>query len=105
MIIIIFGREIRKGCCLSPSLLNFYSKCPTKEDLEEFGDFKIVGKVLCTTKYTDGLELLAKEETMLQVMKEELIETGRCYGVEMNVGRTKEMRIPTQPSPILITAE
>jgi hypothetical protein len=62
---------------LSLSLLNFYSGCPTKEDLEVPEDFKIGGKVMCTTKYTDGLVLLAKEETMLQDTKDEFIETGR----------------------------
>ena len=91
MIIVKFGREVRKGCCLSPTLLNFYSECPTREDLEVSGDFKIVGKVMCTTKYTDGLVLLAKEETVLQGTKDELIETGGCCGVEKNVERTKVM--------------
>jgi hypothetical protein len=94
MIIVKSGRKVRKGYCLSPTLLNFYSECPTKEHPEGSGDFKIVGKVMCTTKYTDGLVLLAKEETVLQGTKDELIETGGCYGVEMNVERTKEMRIP-----------
>jgi len=59
--------------------------------LEVSGDFKIVGKVMCTTKYTDGLVLLAKEETVLQGTKDELIETGGCCGVEKNVERTKVM--------------
>ena len=105
MIIVKFGREVIKGCYLSPSLLNFYSECPTKEDLDRFGDFRIVGKVMCTAKCTDGLVLLAKEETVLQGVKGELIETGRCYGVKINVERTKEITIPTQPSPIQITKE
>ena len=46
---------------------------------------------MCTTKYTDGLVLLAKEETVLQGTKDELIETGGCCGVEKNVERTKVM--------------
>jgi len=33
--------------------------------------------------------LLAKEETVLQGMVERLIDTGRCCGVEMNVGGIK----------------
>jgi len=35
----------------------------------------------------------AKEEKVLQDMIDKLIETGRCYGMEMNVERTKVMRI------------
>jgi hypothetical protein len=36
-------------------------------------------------KYADDLVLLAKEEKVLQDMIDKLIETGRCYGMEMNV--------------------
>jgi hypothetical protein len=35
------------------------------------------------------LVLLAKEEKVLQDMIDELIETGRCYGMEMNVEKQK----------------
>jgi hypothetical protein len=33
--------------------------------------------------------LLAKEETALQGMIDSLTETGRCYGVEMNVEKLR----------------
>ena len=41
-------------------------------------------------KYADDLVLMAKEETVLQGMIDKLIETGRCYGMEMNVGERKK---------------
>jgi len=31
-----------------------------------------------------------------------LIEIGKCYGMEMNVEKTKVMRISRQPSPVTI---
>jgi len=31
---------VRRGCCLSPILFNFYSEYLTKKALEKFGDFK-----------------------------------------------------------------
>jgi hypothetical protein len=37
--------------------------------------------------------LLAKEEMVLQDMIDKLIEIERCYGIEMNVEKTKVMRI------------
>jgi len=37
----------------------------------------------------DGLVLMAKEETVLQGMIDKLTEIGRCYGMEMNVGKNK----------------
>jgi hypothetical protein len=53
-------------------------------------------------KYTDGLVLMAKEETLLQGMSDRLIEIGRCYGMEINVEKTKVMRISRQPTPVTI---
>jgi hypothetical protein len=53
----------------------------------------------------DGLRLMAKEETVLQGMIDKLIETGRYYGMEINVEKTKVMRISRQPSPITITID
>jgi hypothetical protein len=35
-------------------------------------------------------------------MTDKLIEIGRCYGIEINVEKTKVMRIPRQPSPVKI---
>jgi len=83
------GRGVRRGRCLSPILFNLYSECLAKEALEELGDFKIGGKIINTVKFADDLELLAKEEKVLQDMIDELIEIGGRYGMEMNVGKQK----------------
>ena len=53
-------------------------------------------------KYADDLVLLAKEEKALQDMIDKLIEIGRCYGKEMNVEKTKVMRISRQPLQVKI---
>jgi len=42
---------------------------------------------------------------VLQGMIDKLIETGRYFGMEINVGKTKVMRISRQPSLITITIE
>ena len=39
---------------------------------------------------------------MLQDMIDKLIEIGRCYEMEMNVEKTKVMRISRQPFPVQI---
>jgi hypothetical protein len=36
---------------------------------------------------SDNLVLLAKEQMALQGMNDKLNEIGRCYGMEMNVGK------------------
>ena len=74
---------------LSPILFNLYSECLTKEVVEGFGDFKIGRQIIHTVKYADELVLLATEEKVLQDMTDKLIETGRRYGMEMNVEKTK----------------
>ena len=53
-------------------------------------------------KYAGDLVLLAKEENVLQKMIDKLIEIGGCYGMEMNVEKTKVMRISRQPFPVKI---
>jgi hypothetical protein len=60
------------------------------------GDFKIGVQIIHTVKYADNLVLLAKEEKVLQDMNDKLIEIGRCYGMEMNVEKTKVMKISRQ---------
>jgi hypothetical protein len=65
-----------------------------------FGDFKIGGQIIHTVKYADDLVLLAEEEKVLQDMIDKLIEIGRCYGMEINVEKTKVMGISRQLSPV-----
>ena len=57
--------------------------------MEVLGDFKIGGQIIHTVKYADDLELLAKEEKVLQDIIDKLIEIGRCYGMEINVEKNK----------------
>ena len=75
---------------MSTILFNLYSECLTKEALEVFGDFEIGGHIIHTVIYADDLVLLAKEEKVLQDMIDKLIETGRCYGMEINVEKQKK---------------
>jgi hypothetical protein len=55
------GREVRKGCCLSPILFKVYSDYLTKETLEGFGDFKRGRQIIRTVKYAYDLVLSAEE--------------------------------------------
>jgi hypothetical protein len=82
-----------------------YSEYLANKALEGFGDFRIEGQVICTEKYAEVLVLLAMEEAVLQGMIDRLIETGRRYGLEMNVKESKVMRISRQPSLIQIRVD
>jgi hypothetical protein len=83
-------------------LFNLYSECLTKEALDGLGDFNIGGKMSPTVKYADELEIMAKEETVLQGMIDKLVEIGRRYGMEMNVDQTKVMEVSRKQSPVTI---
>ena len=78
---------------MSASLFNSYSECLTKEALDGLGDINIGGQIIQNVKYADDPVLMAEEETVLQGMIDKLIETGRYYDMEMNVEKTKVMRI------------
>ena len=45
--------------------------------LDGHGDLNIGGQIIEIVKYADDLVLMAKEEAVLQVMIDKLIETGR----------------------------
>jgi hypothetical protein len=53
-------------------------------------------------KYGDDLVLLAEEKAVLQGMIERLIEISSCYGMEINVEKSKVMRSSMQPSTVQI---
>ena len=75
------------------------------EALDGLGDFNIGRQIIQTVEHADDLVLMAKEETVLQGMPDKLIETGRYYGMEMNVENRKVMGISRQPSPVTITID
>jgi hypothetical protein len=52
------------------------------------------------TNNADERVLLVQEETVLQDIKDRLNEFGRCYGMEIIMGKRKVKRISRQPYPV-----
>ena len=76
------GKGIRWWHCLSPILCNSCSDGSVSR-------LQNRTQVIRTVKYADDLMLLAKEEMVLQAFIKRLFETGRRYGMEMNVDKLK----------------
>ena len=96
------GRGVRQGCCISPILFNLYGEWLAKEALDGVGDFMIGGRVINTIKYADDLVLLAKNEETLQAMMDRMVETGKSYGMDINIDKSKVMRISKRDKPLRI---
>ena len=58
--------------------------------------------LMCYTLFTYLIRKYVNTETVLQDMIDKLIEIERCYGKEMNLDKTKVMRISRQPFPVKI---
>jgi hypothetical protein len=65
----------------------------TKEILEGFGDCKLGGQIIRIAKYAHDLVLLAKEKTVLLGIIDKLNESGRYYGMKMNVEEKTKLMI------------
>jgi hypothetical protein len=73
----------------------------TKQVLEGVGHCNLGGKVIYNAKYAHDLELLAKEKTVLEGITDKLNETGRCYGMEMNVEKKRNKQVLSTIVPML----
>ena len=61
---------------------------PYQGSSRRFRDFRTGERVINTVQYSDEHVLQAKEGTVLQGVIDRIIETERCYGIEMNMEET-----------------
>ena len=64
-----------------------------KEALAEVGDFKIGGKIINKVRFTDDMAIIAKTQEELQDMVNRLVDTGRKYGMEINIDKSQVTRV------------
>ena len=88
------SRGVRQGCPLSSLLFNIYVDRIVKEALEESNlGIRVGGNHVPTLRYADDTVLIEKDEVGLQSLIEKVDRVGQKYGMRINAGKTKVMRI------------
>ena len=63
------------------------------EALTEVGDFKIGGRIVNKVRFADDTAIIAKTQEELQDMVNRLVDTGRKYGMDINIDKSQVMRV------------
>ncbi|GFR82930.1 endonuclease-reverse transcriptase [Elysia marginata] len=92
-------RGVRKGCVLSPSLINLYSEYLLQEAISEKSGILINGVNINNIRYADDTVILAESEEQLQVMLDRIVNKCKEYRME----KTKTMHIGRDTKTLTIT--
>ena len=94
------GREIWKGCPLSPTLFNIHLEDLMKNCFLNTGGVNMGGRRIKCIRFSDDMALLAEDERMLKNMLMELNDRCVDYGTKININKTKTMVIGRKPNKI-----
>ena len=88
------GQGTRQGGILSTILYNIYAQFMKDEALENCDDgVKVNGTIIPSIRFADDKAMVCNTNTGLQRIMDKLNETGRKYGMKINLKKTKVMRI------------
>ena len=62
-----------------------------KEALAEIGDFKIGRSIINKVRFADDTAIIAKTQEKLKDMVNRLVDTGRKYGMDINIDKSQVM--------------
>ena len=82
------GRGVGQEFYMPPILFNLYGEYLMKEAFAEVGDFKIGGRIISKVRFADDTAIIAKAQEELQYMVNKLVDTGRKYGMEINIDKS-----------------
>ena len=87
------GRGVRQGCCMSSILFNTYGEYLMKEALAEVEGFKIWRRIMNKVRFADDTAIIAKTQKALQDSVNRLVDTGRKYGMEINIDKSQVIKV------------
>ena len=91
--IIITGKEVRKGCIFSPCSFNLHAEYIMRNaGLEEAqAGIKIAGRNINSLRYADDTTLMAGSEVELKSLLMKVKEESEKVGLKLNIQKTKIM--------------
>ena len=88
------GRGVRQGCLMSPLLFSLYAESMMMEAMEGINEgIKVGGMLERDVRFADDQAMVASSQEGLQRIMSALDETARAYGMKINIGKTKVMRV------------
>ena len=88
------GQGTRQGGILSTIVYNVYAQYVKDEALENSADgVKVNGTLIPSIRFADDKAMISNTNAGLQRIMDKLNETGRKYGMKINLKKTKIMRI------------
>ena len=87
------GKEVHKGCILSPCLFNFYEEYIMRNaGLEEAQDgIKNAGRNINNLRYADDTTVMAESEEELKSLLMKVKEESEKVGLKLNIQEAKTM--------------
>ena len=87
------GKQVRKGCILSPCLFKFYAEYIRRNDgLDEAqAGIKIAGRNINNLRYANDTTLMAESEEELKSLLMKVKEESEKVGLKLNIQETKIM--------------
>jgi Reverse transcriptase (RNA-dependent DNA polymerase). len=80
---------------MSPILFNLrvYGEYVIKEALAQVENFKVGGRIINKVRFIDDTAIMAKTQEEVKDMVNRLVDTGRKYGMKINIDKSQVMRV------------
>src|SRR6267154_845199 len=96
---VVVERGVRQGCVIYPLLFNLYSEFMIKEAMLGVEGVAFGGVNVADLRYADDAVLVPDGRKKMQKMMNRLSEACKAYGMEINIEKTKVMKMNKTKKP------